>query len=40
MISHDMSVVSHADEVYQLEKGIFVPYDNSHAVPQKQGHMY
>ncbi len=40
MISHDLGVVSHADEVYQLEKGILVPHDNSPAVPQKQEHMY
>ena len=26
MISHDMSVVNHAEEVYQLEKGILIPY--------------
>ncbi len=26
MISHDMSVVNHADEVYQLDKGILIPY--------------
>jgi ABC-type multidrug transport system fused ATPase/permease subunit len=35
MISHDLGVVSHADEVYQLEKGILVPHDNFPAVPQK-----
>ncbi len=39
MISHDLGVVSHADEVYQLEKGILVPHDNASAVPQNQGHM-
>jgi ABC-type dipeptide/oligopeptide/nickel transport system ATPase component len=26
MISHDMNVVSHANEVYLLEKGILMPY--------------
>ncbi len=31
MISHDVSVVRHADEVYQLEKGILIPYDVAHA---------
>ncbi len=26
IISHDMSVVSHADEVYQLVNGVLIPY--------------
>lgn len=27
MISHDVSVVSHADEVYKLENGVMIPYE-------------
>jgi ABC-type bacteriocin/lantibiotic exporter with double-glycine peptidase domain len=34
MISHDVSVVSHADEVYQLEKGILIPYSAAQTAPQ------
>jgi ATP-binding cassette subfamily B protein len=33
MISHDMNVVSHADEVYRLEKGILTPYISTTVAP-------
>ena len=34
MISHNASVVCHADEVYQLEKGVLIPYSATQTVPQ------
>jgi ABC-type bacteriocin/lantibiotic exporter with double-glycine peptidase domain len=33
MISHDMSVVRHADEVFQLEEGILMPYVSTPVTP-------
>ncbi len=34
MISHDVSVVNHADEVYQLEKGVLIPYGAAQTAPR------
>jgi len=34
MISHNAGVVGHADEVYQLEKGVLIPYRAPQTVPQ------
>jgi ABC-type bacteriocin/lantibiotic exporter with double-glycine peptidase domain len=34
MISHDVSVVSHADKVYQLADGVLIPYGAIQTAPQ------